>query len=104
MGDVVIVSSVRTPVGSFGGTLKGTPVVELGSLVLKEALKRAGLRPVATEAVTQFEPDMFKGVGMVDLEKKAYDLAVKHCDRALALGYHVAPEILKEIDEYRADR
>ena len=75
MGDVVIVSGVRTPVGSFGGTLKTTPVVDLGALVLKETLKRAGLRPVATGEQTQFVPDIFKGKGMVDLEKKAYDYA-----------------------------
>ncbi len=41
--EVVIVSACRTPVGSFGGTLKDTPAVELGSLVMQEALKRAGL-------------------------------------------------------------
>jgi acetyl-CoA C-acetyltransferase len=73
MGDVVIVSGARTPVGSFGGTLKSTPVVELGALVLKETLKKAGLRPLATEEQTKFVPDFFKGKGMVDLEKKAYD-------------------------------
>ncbi|MFO7785401.1 MAG: acetyl-CoA C-acetyltransferase [Desulfatiglandales bacterium] len=73
MTDVVIVSGVRTPVGTFGGTLKSTPVVQLGALVLKETLKRAGLRPVATEALTGFEPDSLKGVGMIDLEKEAYD-------------------------------
>jgi len=73
MDNVVIVAGSRTPVGAFGGTLKSTPVVELGALVLKETLKRAGLRPVATEDVTRFEPDLLKGKGMVDLEKKAYD-------------------------------
>ena len=35
------------------------------------------------------------------LEKEAYDLAAEHCDRALELGYDVAPEILKEIDAHR---
>jgi acetyl-CoA C-acetyltransferase len=73
MRNVVIVSGARTPVGSFGGSLKTTPVVQLGALVLKETLKKAGLRPVATEALTQFEPDALKGNGMIDLEKKAYD-------------------------------
>ncbi len=73
MRDVVIVSGVRTPVGAFAGTLKDTPVVQLGALVLKEALKKVGLRPVATDAFTQFEPDIFKGKGMVELEKEAYD-------------------------------
>jgi len=73
MSDVVIVSGVRTPVGAFGGSLKDVPVVDLGAIVLKETLKRVGLRPVATDSVTRFEPDMFRGRGMVDLEKQAYD-------------------------------
>ena len=73
MRDVVIVAGARTPVGAFGGTLKTTPVVQLGALVLKETLKKAGLRPVATDALTRFEPDALRGTGMIDLEKKAYD-------------------------------
>ncbi len=73
MQDVVIVSGARTAVGAFGGSLKATPVVQLGALALKGALKKAGLRPVTTEDVTQFEPDSLKGVGMVDLEKEAHD-------------------------------
>ena len=73
MEDVVIVSGVRTPVGTFGGSLKTTPVVQLGALVLKETLKKVSLRPVATEALTQFEPDSLKGIGMIDLEKEGYD-------------------------------
>ena len=48
-------------------------MVQLGALVLKETLKKAGLRPVATEKLTQFEPDALKGSGMVELEKGFYD-------------------------------
>ncbi|MEJ2092727.1 MAG: acetyl-CoA C-acetyltransferase [Syntrophobacterales bacterium] len=44
MREVVIASAVRTPIGSFGGALKDIPVVELGALVIKEALRRARLR------------------------------------------------------------
>jgi acetyl-CoA C-acetyltransferase len=73
MEDVVIVSGVRTPVGTFGGSLKTTSVVQLGALVLKEALKKVSLRPVVTEALSQFEPDSLKGIGMIDLEKEGYD-------------------------------
>jgi acetyl-CoA C-acetyltransferase len=73
MVDVVIVSGARTPVGAFGGSLKGTPVVQMGALVLKETLKKAGLRPVATKELTRFAPEPFQGVGMVELEKSAYD-------------------------------
>jgi len=72
MRDVVIVSGVRTPVGAFGGTLKEMPVVQLGALVLKETLKKVGLRPMASDELTQFGPDIFKGKGMVELEKEAY--------------------------------
>jgi acetyl-CoA C-acetyltransferase len=48
MKEVVIVSGARTPVAAFGGALKTTSVVDLGALVLKETLKKAGLKPVAT--------------------------------------------------------
>ena len=73
MNDVVIVSGVRTAVGTFGGSLKTTPVVELGALVLKETLKKVNLKPVATDPLTQFEPDSLKGIGMIELEKEGYD-------------------------------
>lgn len=43
MREVVIISAVRTPVGSFCGTLGQIPAAELGALVLKEAIQRAGI-------------------------------------------------------------
>lgn len=43
MKEAVIVSCVRTAVGKFGGTLNGIPAVDLGALVIKEALDRAGV-------------------------------------------------------------
>ena len=43
MREVVIVSAVRTPIGSFMGALSNTPVTELGAIVIKEALHRAGI-------------------------------------------------------------
>lgn len=43
--DAVIVSAVRTPIGSFLGSLKNVPATELGALVIKEALKRANVAP-----------------------------------------------------------
>jgi len=71
--DVVIVSGARTPVGAFGGSLKTTPVVDLGALVLKETLKKVVLRPTATEDLIRFEPDFLRGSGMIELEKERYD-------------------------------
>lgn len=43
MKEVVIASAVRTALGTFGGALKTTPAVDLGALVIKEALEKAGV-------------------------------------------------------------
>ncbi len=40
--EVVVVSAVRTAIGTFGGSLKDSPPTELGALVVREALARAG--------------------------------------------------------------
>ena len=45
MKKVVIVSACRTAIGAFGGTLKDVPAAELGALVVKEAVSRAGIKP-----------------------------------------------------------
>lgn len=45
MREVVIVSAARTPIGSFNGALKAIPATKLGSLVVAEAVKRAGIEP-----------------------------------------------------------
>ncbi len=73
MKDVVIVSGVRTPVGAFGGSLKSVPVVELGTIVMKDVLKRVGLKPAVDASQDEFSPATLKDQGMIDLEKKAYD-------------------------------
>ena len=44
MRNVVIVSAVRTAVGSFGGSLKDISAADLGAIVIKEAVKRAGIQ------------------------------------------------------------
>ncbi|MTK12186.1 MAG: acetyl-CoA C-acetyltransferase [Clostridiaceae bacterium] len=51
MREVVIASAVRTAVGSFGGSLKDVPVVDLGAIVIKEALNRAGVKPELVDEV-----------------------------------------------------
>ena len=73
MREVVIVSGVRTAIGNFGGSLKDIPVVQLGSIVLKEALRRAGLKPKISNEVLSYAPDISKGEGMTELEKTYYD-------------------------------
>ncbi|MBB5173159.1 acetyl-CoA C-acetyltransferase [Texcoconibacillus texcoconensis] len=44
MRDVVIVSATRTAIGNFMGTLSNTPAQELGAVVIKDALKKAGIK------------------------------------------------------------
>lgn len=43
--EVVIVSGVRLPVGSFGGSLKDISAIDMGAMAVKEAVKRAGIEP-----------------------------------------------------------
>jgi len=73
MQDVVIVSGVRTAVGTFGGSLKSVPVVELGTCVMKDVLKRAGLKPALDPGFDAFSPATLKDQGMIEIENTGYD-------------------------------
>ncbi len=69
----VIVSAVRTAVGAFGGALRDVPVVDLGKTVIKEVLKRAGVRPVVPDEVKELRPVILKGVDRSEVEAKYMD-------------------------------
>ena len=51
MKDLYVVNCCRTAIGSFGGSLKNTPAAELGAIVVKEALNRAGVKPENVDEV-----------------------------------------------------
>jgi len=51
MKEVYIVSAVRTPIGSFGGTLKDVPATKLGAIAIKSAIEKAGVKPEQVEEV-----------------------------------------------------
>lgn len=51
MKEIVLAGAVRTAMGSFGGTLASTPAAQLGSIVIKEALNRAGVKPEMVDEV-----------------------------------------------------
>ena len=51
MEDAVIVSAVRTPVGSFAGQFKDVPATELGAHAVSAALERAGISGEEVEEV-----------------------------------------------------
>lgn len=72
MREAVIVSCARTAIGQFGQSLKDVPVVQLGGIAIKEAIKRAGIRPSRSKD-KEFAPDIFGGKTDTDLEAKYYD-------------------------------
>ena len=51
MKEVVIISAVRTPIGSFGGSLKDISATKLGAAAIKGALQKAGIRPEQVQDV-----------------------------------------------------
>lgn len=51
MREAVIVSGVRLPVGSYGGSLKDVSAIDMGAMVVKEAVRRAGIDPVQVDEV-----------------------------------------------------
>lgn len=51
MKEIAIVSAVRTPIGSFGGAFKDIPNYKLAEIVMREAIKRAGIEPSLIDEV-----------------------------------------------------
>ena len=51
MKEVYIVAATRTPIGSFGGALSSFSATQLGAVVIKEAVKRAGIKPENVQEV-----------------------------------------------------
>ncbi|MBN1655431.1 MAG: acetyl-CoA C-acetyltransferase [Deltaproteobacteria bacterium] len=73
MKEVVIVSGARTAVGTFGGSLKEVKCVELGAIVIKEAIKRAGLRPAVTDFIRSVRADAFGDFNRTAINEKFYE-------------------------------
>jgi acetyl-CoA C-acetyltransferase len=72
MTEAVIVSGVRTAIGNYGGALRDIPVVKLGSIVIKEALTRAGLRPKRAPEALSYAPAALQDTGLTELEENYY--------------------------------
>lgn len=61
--DAVIVSAVRTAIGSFNGSLAAVPATELGSVVIKSALDRSGIAAHEVDEIIMgnvYQPDWDK--------------------------------------------
>jgi acetyl-CoA C-acetyltransferase len=72
MKEVVIVSGVRTAIGTFGASLKEVSAIKLGALVIREALKKVGLKPIVKKELLEVAPDAFQRTGKIELEKSHY--------------------------------
>ncbi len=70
MQEVVIVSGCRTAVGNFGGSLKNTSAIDLGATVLRDTLRKAGLRPESGPAMQTVAPAKLKDQGLIELEQR----------------------------------
>lgn len=77
MKEVVIVSAVRTPIGSFGGKFKNVSAVTLGSTAVKEALKRANIEPEMVDEVI-FGNVLQAGLGQNVARQVAVESGIPH--------------------------
>ena len=78
MKEVVIVSAVRTAIGSFGGSLQTIPVVDLGAKVIRESLTRVGCRPVIDDILQAAGPDKLKNESAkIEEEYKQWDQSLQ---------------------------
>jgi acetyl-CoA C-acetyltransferase len=70
MSNAVIVNGVRTAVGGFGGSLKDVPAKDLGALVIRETLVKAGLKPALPANAKNDAPDTAKNEGLSPIEQQ----------------------------------
>jgi acetyl-CoA C-acetyltransferase len=75
MREVVIVSAVRTPIGSFGGALKDTSARTLGAIAVKAAIERAGIDPATIDEVV-FGNVLQGGLGQNPARQVAIDAGI----------------------------
>ena len=61
MKDLYVVNCCRTAIGSFGGSLKNTPAAEMGAIVVKEALNRAGVKPEQVDVAPENVDELMFG-------------------------------------------
>jgi len=72
MSNAVIVNGVRTAVGAFGGALKDVPAKDLGALVIRETLSKAGFKPALPAYAQEDAPDTAKNEGLSPIEQQYY--------------------------------
>jgi acetyl-CoA C-acetyltransferase len=77
MEDIFIVGAARTPIGKFGGTLAKTPASELGALVIRKVLERAGV-PAEQVSEVILGQVLTAGVGQNPARQAAMKAGIPH--------------------------
>src|SRR3982751_2706755 len=77
MEEIVIVGAARTPIGKFGGSLAKTPAADLGALVIRKMLERAGLAPEQVSEVIMGQV-LAAGVGQNPARQAAMKAGLPH--------------------------
>src|SRR3954468_2249755 len=85
MEDIYIVGAVRTPIGKFGGALAKTPASELGALVIRDALKRAGVKADQVSEVIMGQV-LTAGVGQNPARQAAMKAGVPYMVPAMTIN------------------
>ncbi|KKM12858.1 acetyl-CoA acetyltransferase [Clostridiales bacterium PH28_bin88] len=85
--ETVIVSAARTPFGRFGGVLKDLPAVDLGALTIREAVRRAGVKPDQVDTVI---------MGMV-LQGGAGQIPSRQASLKAGLPYEVYSDTINKV-------
>ena len=106
MDDIVIAGAVRTAGGSFGGSFQRVSAVDLGALVLKEAVQRAGIDPAQVDEVvfgTGWQAGLGPNIGRLATVKAGFPVEVpaftvnKRCGSSLR-AVSLAIQIIKAGD------
>ena len=85
MKEIYVVNCCRTAIGSFGGSLKNTPAADMGAIVVKEALNRAGVKPEQVDEV-MFGCILTAGLGQNPARQAAIKAGVPIATPAYTVG------------------
>jgi acetyl-CoA C-acetyltransferase len=85
MEDIVIVGAARTPIGKFGGMLAKTPAAELGALIIRKVLERAGVAPEQVSEVIMGQV-LAAGVGQNPARQAAIKAGLPHMIPAMTIN------------------
>ena len=106
MSNIIIASAARTAGGSFGGAFKKVSAVELGSLIIKEAVQRAGIEPAQVDEVvfgTGWQAGLGPNIGRLATVKSGLPVEVpaftvnKRCGSSLR-AVSLAAQLIKAGD------